>query len=161
MNLKKIIIAGMVGATVLSMGMNGEAAKKASATPTMTQSVTVPQMRMDLDGNTNYLLVWNRMGTRFYIDLSSIVVKQNDDKMRWWAQNIIEVNEEGKYLGQSTQEFCCDRTMDHDFTRQWNPDNRTWEVLNPYETNSRYQNDARAYNLGYIFAFQGGNPVEK
>lgn len=161
MKLKKVIAIALSAATIASVGVGCEAAKKASATPTMVQAVAVPQMLMNLDGNPNYLLVWNHVGTRFYIDLSSIIVKQNDSKMRWWAQNIIEVNESGKYIGQFTQEFCYDRTMDKNNTRQWNPDNRTWEVLDTYETNSRYQADARSYKLGYIFAFQGGNPVEK
>jgi hypothetical protein len=161
LKLKKSIAIALCVSSIISIGVSSEAAKKASATPTMVQAVAVPQMNMNLDGNSNYVLVWNHIGTRFYIDLASIVVKENDDKMRWWGQNIIEVNEKGEYIGQFTQEFCYDRTMDYNNTRQWNPDTRKWEVLDTYETNSRYQADARAYKLGYIFAFQGGNPVEK
>jgi hypothetical protein len=162
MKLKKIIAIALSAATIASVGISAEAADKKDngRDMTMRQAVIMAQMPMNLDGNTNYLLVCNHSGIRFYIDLASIVIKEDDDKMCWWAQNIIEVNDEGKYVGQFTQEFCYDRTMDKKNTRQWNGDNRTWEVLDTYETNSRYQADARAYKLGYIFAFQGGNPVK-
>ena len=69
MKLKKVIAIALSAATIASVAVGCEAAKKASATPTMVQAVAVPQMLMNLDGNANYLLVWNHVGTRFYIDL--------------------------------------------------------------------------------------------
>ena len=156
MKLKKLIAIALCGAAIAAY--NGEA----QATPTMVQSVHVPQELMNAEGNNNYVLVWQHLGTKFYIDLTSIVVKENDN-VRWWAQNIIELDENGKYLGQFTQEFCLDMTSKklYENTKQWNADTKQWESLNTYDTKSRNQADARAFNLGYMFAFQGGNPIEK
>ena len=160
MKLKKSIAIALCATTLVSFGVMCEASdKKASATPTRTQAVDVPQYLMNLDSNPNYVLVWHHLDTNYYIDLSSVVVKQNDDKIRWWAQNIVEIDNTGKYIKQFPREFCYDRTTDN--TRQWNYSTKSWENLFTYDTISRNQLEARAYNLGYIFAFQGGNPVEK
>lgn len=160
MKLKKSIAIALCATTLVSFGVMCEAAdKKASATPTKVAAVTVPQYPMNLDQNPNYVLVWHHLDTNYYLDLSSIIIKENDDKMRWWGQNIVEVDNNGKYIKQFLKEYCYDRTIDN--TRQWNPATRQWENLFTYDTNSRNQLEVRAYNLSYMFAFQGGNPVEK
>jgi hypothetical protein len=162
LKLKKAIAIALCGATFLSVNIGETADKKASATPTMVQGVTIPQVLMNPNENANYVLIWHHFDSGYYIDLSSIVIKENDD-LKWWAQNIVEINDKGAYINQFTQEFCFDETVDKSYanTRQWDKNTRKWENLNIFDTRSRYQVDARGFSLGYIYAFQGGNPVEK
>ena len=152
MKIKNCIAVALVTGSLFSFS-------SAEATPTMTQAVIIPQEIMNPNENSNYLLVWSNLSSKFYIDLSSIIVKENDDKIRWWALNIVELNKNNAYVGQFPREFCYDRTNDH--TRVWDYNAKEWEDFFAYSTKSRMQLDARAFNLSYIFAFQGGNPVEK
>lgn len=152
MSLKKCIAITLITGSLFS-------ASFAEATPTMTQAVSVPQELMNPNDNSNYVLVWTHLGSKYYIDISSIVIKQNDAKMRWWAENIVELNKNGEYVSQFSREFCFDRTNGN--TRMWNYNTTRWENLETYDCRSTSQVEARAYNLGYIFAFQGGNPLEK
>ena len=151
MSLKKCIAITLITGSLFS-------ASFAEATPTMTQAVTIPQELMNPNDNPNYVLVWTHLGSKYYVDLSSIVVKQNDDKMRWWAENVVELKN-NEYVAQFPREYCYDKTTKN--TRQWNYNIGRWENINPFDTNTRVQFEVRAYNLGYLFAFQGGNPIEK
>lgn len=152
MKIKNYITTALVVGSIFSFSY-------AEAIPTMTQSVTVPQELMNPSENSNYLLVWSDLGSKFYIDLSSIVVKQNDDKIRWWAVNIVELNKNGDYVKQFPKEFCYDRTTDK--TKVWDSGSREWDEFFAYTTKQRVQLEARAFNLSFIFAFQGGFPLEK
>lgn len=152
MSLKKCIAITLITGSLFSFS-------PVEATPTMVQSVSVPQELMNPNENPNYVLVWTHLNSKYYIDLASIVVKENDDKIRWWAENIVELNKNGEYVGQFPREYCFDRTNDN--TRMWNAKMRVWETFGSYNCESLNQLDARAFNLGYLFAFQGGNPVEK
>lgn len=152
--MKKVLAATLLGMSLMN---------PVGATPTMVQSVHTPQMLMNVENNANYVLLWHHMDSNFYLDLSSIVVKENDD-LRWWAQNVVEIDENGKYIKQYTQEFCLDTTVKKDVdavTRQYNRDTKKWENMDSYDIRSRYQVESRGFNIGYLFAFQGGNPIEK
>lgn len=152
--MKKVLAATLLGMSLMN---------PVGATPTMVQSVHAPQMLMNVENNANYVLLWHHMDSNFYLDLSSIVVKENDD-LRWWAQNVVEIDENGKYIKQYTQEFCLDTTVKKDVdavTRQYNRDTKKWENMDSYDIRSRYQVESRGFNIGYLFAFQGGNPIEK
>lgn len=152
MKIKNCIAVALVTGSLFSFS-------SVEATPTMTQAVTVPQEVMNPSENSNYLLVWSNLGSKFYIDLSSIVVKENDDKMRWWALNIVELNKDGDYVKQFPKEFCYDRTTDK--TKVWDSGSREWDEFFAYTTKQRVQLEARAFNLSFIYAFQGGFPVER
>lgn len=152
MNIKQSIAIALVAGSIFSV-------PSAEATPTMVQSVSVPQELMNPNENPNYVLVWTHLDSKYYIDLSSIVVKENDSKIRWWAENIVELNKSGEYVGQFLKNYCFDRTNDN--TRMWNTRTGVWESFGTYNCESLNQLDARAFNLGYLFAFQGGNPIEK
>lgn len=151
MKIKKCITIALVAGSIFSVNF-------AEATPTNCQTVSVPQELMNPNENPNYLLVWTHLGSKYYIDLASIIVKQNDDKISWWAENIVELNKNNEYKNQFAYEFCYDKTTQ--ITEVWNSEARKWEYLNTFDRRSQNQLEARAYNLGYIFAFQGGNPVE-
>lgn len=151
MKLKKCIATALVAGSIFSFNF-------AEATPTNCQAVSVPQELMNPNENPNYLLVWTHLGSKFYLDLSSIIVKENDDKIRWWAVNVVELNKSNEYVNQFAREFCYDRTNDH--TRQWDYNAKEWDDLFTFSTKTRTQLEARAFNLSYIFAFQGGNPIE-
>lgn len=152
MNIKKCIAVALVAGSIFSIS-------SAEATPTMHQAVSVPQYTMNPNENANYVLVWSHLNSKYYIDLASIVVKENNAKMRWWAENIVELNKNNEYVNQFPREYCYDRTNGN--TRMWNYGTGRWENLETYDCRSTNQLEARSYNLGYIFAFQGGNPVEK
>ena len=152
---KKLVATVLCG---LSLGLMNPI----EATPTMVQAVYAPQMSMNASDNTNYVLVWHHLDSSFYIDLASIVIKENDE-LKWWAQNVVELDKEGNYVKQYTQEFCLDTTVKKDvdaLTRMWNPDTKKWENINTFDTKSRSQVESRGFNIGYVFAFQGGNPIE-
>ena len=153
--VKKLLATTLLGMSLMS--------PMVSATPTMTQAVNAPQMSMNANDNTNYVLIWHHLDSSFYIDLASIVIKENDD-LKWWAQNVVELDEKGNYVKQYTQEFCLDTTVKNDVdavTRMWNKDTKKWENINSFDTRSRYQAESRGFNIGYMFAYQCGNPVEK
>lgn len=152
MKIKNCIAVALVTGSLFSFSF-------AEATPTMAQSVSVPQELMNPNENPNYVLVWTHLDSKYYIDLSSIVVKENDSKIRWWAENIVELNKNGEYVRQFLKNYCFDRTNDN--TRMWNTRTGVWESFGTYNCESLNQLDARAFNLGYLFAFQGGNPIEK
>lgn len=152
MKIKNYITTALVIGSIFSFSYT-------EATPTMTQSVSIPQELMNPNENSNYLLVWSNLGSKFYIDLSSIVVKRDDDKIRWWAVNVVELNKKGEYVRQFPREFCYDRTTDK--TKMWDYNAKEWDEFFAYSTKTRIQLEARAFNLSFIFAFQGGFPLEK
>ena len=152
MKIKNYITTALVVSSIFSFSYT-------EATPTMTQAVSIPQELMNPNENSNYLLVWSNLGSKFYLDLSSIIIKENDDKIRWWAVNVVELNKEGEYVRQFPREFCYDRTTDK--TKMWDYNAKEWDEFFAYSTKTRIQLEARAFNLSFIFAFQGGFPLEK
>lgn len=152
MSIKNYITTALVVGSIFSFSYT-------EATPTMTQAVSIPQELMNPNENSNYLLVWSNLGSKFYLDLSSIIIKENDDKIRWWAVNVVELNKKGEYVRQFPREFCYDRTTDK--TKVWDYNAKEWDEFFAYSTKTRTQLEARAFNLSFIFAFQGGFPLEK
>lgn len=123
-----------------------------------TPAKTTTQYLMNLDENPNYVLVWSHLGIGYYLDISSIDIKQNDFKGRYWAQNLVEVNmktnEVGKYI---TQFYFYDRTTLA--TKKYNSSDKEWETIQTYDPREASQISSRGFSIGYMFAFQGGNPV--
>lgn len=113
---------------------------------------------MNLDDNPNYVLVYSHMGFGYYLDITSINIKQNDAKGRYWAQNLVEVNMITNEVGKNiTQFYYYDRTDGS--TKKYNSSNDEWETIETYDPREAVQIESRGFSIGYLFAFQGGNPV--
>lgn len=154
MKFKKIIISTMIASMIASGSV--------FATPTNVSSVHPEQQLLNLNDNPNYVLVYSNVGIGYYLDIASIVIKQNDAKGRYWAQNIISVNQKtGEFSAPITQFYYYDRTDNSDnATKMYNSSRESWEVIQPFDPRSQVQLESRGYYLGYLFAFQKGNPKE-
>ena len=155
-NIMKTVIAGIAVCGTIAFGNpNTTYAEEA----TVQQRINVPQRLMNLYDNPNYVLIYENMGIGYYLDINSIVIKKNDEHMRFWAQNIIPINmKTGEYGNPSTIFYAFDR--DKEYTERYNSDTQNWEVFQPFDCRKENQVEARAYSIGYIFAFQGGNPAK-
>ena len=154
MNLKKIAEIGILGAMVAVSPIVGNTAYAETSSAPKTNN----NYLMNLDQNPNYVLVYSHLGIGYYLDISSINIKQNDAKGRYWAQILVEVNmktnEVGKYI---TQFYYYDRT--DGATKKFNDSNKEWETIETYDPREAVQIESRGFSIGYLFAFQGGNPV--
>lgn len=156
MNKKiKKMMATMMIATALGTGT-------AFATPTNTNSVVPKQQLMNLSDNPNYVLIYSNVGIGYYLDVTSITIKQDDDKGRYWAQNVIPVNQKtGQWSNPITQFYYYDRKDETaSATKMYDTSRKEWEVIEPFDPRSTVQLECRGYYLGYLFAFQKGNPEE-
>lgn len=120
--------------------------------------VTKQQYILNLDNNPNYVLIYSKLGIGYYLDIQSIVVKENDSVMRWWSQAICSVNMETKQVGEyKIQSYSYDRTNGN--TNMYNYSTKSWETIETYDPRESVQVESRGFSIGYIYAFQGGYPV--
>ena len=106
------------------------------------------------NGDTNYLLLYAQGGDAWYLDKSSIVVKQDlydgTDIDRVWAENIVMVRESsGEYENTRTYWF-RDRSGDTMYTT--NPRDK-WSRFDTSDRAGYMQVTVRGFTTGWYYAF--------
>lgn len=108
-----------------------------------------------LNGDTNYPLLYGHMGSAWYLDKSSVVVKQDDSVAHKFAENIIMVDADNGYsiINTGTLWFYQKLQRD-DFFEAYTGNGEKWRS---FEVNSSYGADqvvVNAFKLGWKAAFR-------
>ena len=109
-----------------------------------------------LNGDTNYPLLHGHMGVAWYLDKSSVVVKQDDAIAHKFAENIIMVSADKDYSLISTATlWFCQRMKREEFfeayVRSTKGEWRNFQVDSPYGADQVIVN---AFKLGWKEAFR-------
>lgn len=103
------------------------------------------------NGDTNYPMVYGHMGVTWYLDASSVVVKQDvyegQDIDRIWAENIISVAEDGNA---KTHTYWY---RDNCGTMYFHRDDADWQEFDPFSYYGTMQVVVNGCKLGWRIAF--------
>ena len=110
----------------------------------------------NLYGDDNYILVYGHMDVAWYLDKSSVVVKQNDKNAHAFAQNIVIVDPTGKITKTKTYWYYQAVKRDNYNEALFSEDGEKWKS---FDVNSEFgfmQVVVNGFKTGWSVAFGCG-----
>jgi hypothetical protein len=109
-----------------------------------------------LNGDTNYVLVYGHQGVSWYLDKSSVVIKQSDRQANAFACNIVIVDTNGNISG--TKTYWYDEPCQRDNYNEacYSVNGTDWKVFNVNDTAGYMQVVVNGFKTGWKAAFGSG-----
>lgn len=121
---------------------------------TSNSSVTYAYDRY-LNGDTNYVLLYGHQGVSYYLDLSSVVAKQQDSVAHAFAQNVVTVAD-GNITDTKTYWYYQARNSDDDFEAFVSNDGKNWRRFKVNDFTGAMAVVVTGFRYGFAEAFGYG-----
>jgi hypothetical protein len=121
--------------------------------------VNMPQVQayeQYLNGDTNYVIVYGHQGMSWYLDKSSVVVKESDQKANSFACNIVVVDVNGNITATKTYWYYEPCQRDNFNEAYCSNDGKSWNAFNVNDYAGSAQVVVNGFKTGWRAAFGSG-----
>jgi hypothetical protein len=108
------------------------------------------------NGDTNYVLIYGHQGNSWYLDKSSVVVKESSKKANAFACVVISVDVNGNVSGDKTYWYYQPCQRDNFNEAFYSNDGKTWKSFNVNDSAGYMQVVIGGFKTGWKVAFGSG-----